>query len=776
MKTFLTSILLLGAFLFPSILQAQRIAGPAKVISKYKKDGSELFAEPSTITELELQGYLGNCGIVSNLSFFGSSTQYGKFEQESTNSGLKKGLIIATGNVSNASGPNDSESTGNSTGGSYDSDLLTKSQGATLYDAAGFQFDLTATKEIFSVWAVFGSDEYLEYTGSNYNDIFAIFFKENKNGSGNIYENIAAIPGSTLPIKINTVNQGSAGTNGNLANLQPPFGSMQYSKYFINNPVGSQGIEYDGYTIPLLVQKPMIIGTTYHIKFAIADAGDAVFDSGLFITSDSFQVNGVAQPIVNFKTSTCGNTIAIDNKTKYADQYVWDFGDGTQSNEVNPTHTYQSSGIYPIILTSKNQANLTQTKQKNIDLDATIELSSFNVAQIECASKGSINLKVNTKANTILYKWSDQTQTKSLDANDCVVNFDRNDLEEGSYSLEVTAKGEVKTFGPYNISNPSKLISVSADIKPSCTNQNFGQINLNFGLNKPFNIDWSQDKTLHNNSAINLAPGNYQVSITDNHGCVEKYDYNVPETMLQLNGIAVNNANCKGDVGEIQFSLSQSAYTKCDLYNASNQLIQTLKSSSDFHFTNLALGEYSCKLSDENGCESNLSIEVPLDKATESKVLSAAINEGTISKIIISSKYGILPLTYQWSDGFTGNTRLNVNANIAYQITITDAIGCTEVVLINKANPHKGLSGLIAFPVPGNQYVNIRSQNETEIVDSNLWTCIITDANGKVIKLEKNVTQDGLQLNTSSLPNGLYFVHIQSSTDKKVLVLPVLHR
>ena len=86
------------------------------------------------------------------------------------------------------------------------------------------------------------------------------------------------------------------------------------------------------------------------------------------------------------------------------------------------------------------------------------------------------------------------------------------------------------------------------------------------------------------------------------------------------------------------------------------------------------------------------------------------------------------------------------------------------------------MGGLIAYPVPGNQYVNIRSQNEAEIVDSNLWTCIVTDASGKVIKLEKNATQDGLQLNTSSLPNGLYFVYIQSSTDRKVLVLPVLHR
>lgn len=772
MKTFLTSILLLGVFLLPSFVQAQRVAGPAKVISKYKKEDNNLYAVPSAITELELQDFLGNCGIVSNLSFIGSPTQIGKFEKASTNSGLKKGLIIASGNVSNANGPNDGNGTGNAAGGGSDPDLQAINIQSTLYDAAGFEFDLTATKEFFSIWTVFGSDEYLEYTGSNFNDIFAILFKEGNQA----YENIATIPGTILPISINTVNQGSPGSNGNIENVQAPYGSLQYSNYFIDSTLGSTGIEYDGYTIPLLVQKPMNIGTTYHIKFIIADASDAVFDSGLFITSDSFQVNGVAQPMVNFKTSTCGNTIAIDNKTKYADQYVWDFGDGTQSTETNPTHTYQSAGIYPIILTSKNQANLTQTKQKNVDLDANIELSSFNIAQTDCPSKGSINLKVNTKANKILYKWSDQAQAKNIDVNDCVVNFDRNDLEEGSYSIEITANGQAKTFGPYNISNPSKIINVTSEIIPTCLNQKLGQINLSFGLNKPYNIDWSQDKTLHEFSALNLSPGDYQVSITDNRGCIEKFEYSVPETKFQLNNIKVINANCKGNVGEIQFSLLQIANTKCNLYNASNQLIQTLNSSSDFHFTNLASGEYSCKLSDANGCESDFNIEVPLEKATESKALSAANSEGIIPKIIISSKYGILPLTYQWSDGYTGSSRQNVNANIAYQVTITDAIGCTEIVNINKTNPHTGLGGLIAYPVPGNQYVNIRSQNEAEIVDYNLWTCIVTDASGKVIKLEKNVTQEGLQLNTSSLPNGLYFVHIQSSADKKVLVLAVLHR
>ena len=773
MKTFLTSILLLGVFLYPSFVQAQRVAGPAKVISKHKKDGTDFFAQSSTFTEIQLQDFLGNCGTVSNLTFIGAPSQIGKFENGLEWAGMEKGLIIASGDVSNANGPNVGNGTGNNTGGGSDPDLAALSKSFILNDAAGFEFDLTASSEYFNVFLVFGSDEYDEYVGSLFNDIFAVLFKEaSKN-----YENIANIPGTTLPISINTVNQGSPSPTGNLANLQPPLGSLLYSYYYYSYPVGSPEIEYDGFTNVFSAYKAMKIGNTYHIKFVIADASDHIFDSGLLITSDFYTGGIIADPLVNFKTSSCGNTVTIDNQTKYAAENLWDFGDGTQSTDVNPApHTYQTKGNYHIELVSKSQANIIRSMKKNIILDPSLELSDLIYEQIGCNNKGHISLKLNTTAKNLMYKWSDQAQAQNLEVNNCVVTLDRSELDAGSYSLEINNNGNLQTFGPYNIINPKKQIDITADIKPSCINKNLGQINLSFGLNKPYNIDWSQDESFHDFSAVNLAPGNYQVSITDNHGCVEKYEYNVPETKIKLNEIAVVNANCKGDVGEIQFSLAQNAYTKCDLYNASNQLIQTLNSSSDFHFTNLALGEYSCKLSDENGCESNLSIEVPLDKATESKVLSAANNEGIVPKIIISSKYGALPLTYNWSDGYTGSTRQNVNANIAYQVTITDAIGCTEIVNINKGNPHTGLGGLIAYPVPGNQYVNIRSQNEAEIVDSNLWTCIVTDASGKVIKLEKYATQDGLQLNTSSLPNGLYFVHIQSSTDRKVLVLPVLHR
>lgn len=46
-----------------------------------------------------------------------------------------------------------------------------------------------------------------------------------------------------------------------------------------------------------------------------------------------------------------GNTIAFTNLSDgFIDQVIWDFGDGTTSNDYNPIHTWQQAGIYQVCL------------------------------------------------------------------------------------------------------------------------------------------------------------------------------------------------------------------------------------------------------------------------------------------------------------------------------------------------------------------------------------------------------------------------------------------
>lgn len=46
--------------------------------------------------------------------------------------------------------------------------------------------------------------------------------------------------------------------------------------------------------------------------------------------------------------------VTFTNKSKYADSYKWNFGDGTTSTEESPVHKYSKKGVYAVTLTVYN--------------------------------------------------------------------------------------------------------------------------------------------------------------------------------------------------------------------------------------------------------------------------------------------------------------------------------------------------------------------------------------------------------------------------------------
>ena len=66
----------------------------------------------------------------------------------------------------------------------------------------------------------------------------------------------------------------------------------------------------------------------------------------------------IAETIAELPTS---QTIKFLNTSIHADHYLWDFGDGSTSEETNPTHTYTSAGLFDINLTIFNSNACTQT-------------------------------------------------------------------------------------------------------------------------------------------------------------------------------------------------------------------------------------------------------------------------------------------------------------------------------------------------------------------------------------------------------------------------------
>src|SRR5690606_35828975 len=126
---------------------------------------------------------------------------------------------------------------------------------------------------------VFGSEEYLEFVGMGYNDVFGFFLS----GPGitgpysNNAINMALVPGTPTPVAIDNVN----------ATLNAAYYVDNGDGYSSPQNSSAQYIQFDGFTVPLTASAQVQCGQTYHLKIAVQDAGDAVFDSGVFLEAGS---------------------------------------------------------------------------------------------------------------------------------------------------------------------------------------------------------------------------------------------------------------------------------------------------------------------------------------------------------------------------------------------------------------------------------------------------------------------------------------------------------
>ena len=220
--------------------------------------------------------------------------------------GFESGVILGSGAVSDVVGPNTASGTTTLFGLPGDPDLDGLIPGFSTFDASVLEFDFACPVgvDVASFKYVFASEEYPEFVNTPLNDTFGFFL----NGT-----NIALLPDNITPVAINNVNGGNpvecgdsvdndADTliDGADSDCTAPLDNIvgeanANTAFFINNDIfaldGAAAppvdIEADGLTVVLGAQGAINPGTN-HIKPAIADAGDSVLDSWVFIEAGSF--------------------------------------------------------------------------------------------------------------------------------------------------------------------------------------------------------------------------------------------------------------------------------------------------------------------------------------------------------------------------------------------------------------------------------------------------------------------------------------------------------
>jgi len=220
---------------------------------------------------------------ITNVTITGSDKSVGTFSSGAL--GISTGIILSSGDVATAIGPNNSSGAGEGLGTEGDSQLDSIVSPNTTNDAAILEFDVVTATPVFTISYVFASEEYREYVDTAYNDVFAFYVDG---------VNIALTPGSNNPVSINTINH------------------LRNTSFYRDNETGTD-TQFDGFTVPMLAVAYVEPRVSHHIKIAIADAGDSILDSAVFIEQGG--VSGTTAPIlippVSVIHANVGDTIDV---------------------------------------------------------------------------------------------------------------------------------------------------------------------------------------------------------------------------------------------------------------------------------------------------------------------------------------------------------------------------------------------------------------------------------------------------------------------------------
>lgn len=234
----------------------------------------------------------------------------GSFTATNSNLGLAAGLILSSGQVTAAAGAASGFS-GNGNGTGSDPDLESVAGGATMFDKAVLEFDFIPTGDTLKFRYVFASEEYPLYVCSPFNDPFG-FFLSGPGISGPYTGgavNIALVPGTSVPIAINTINPGVPGGGypaSTCAASDPNW--VANSVYYVNNSAGTT-VVYNGMTVVMQFTYLVQCGLTYHIKFGVGDITDSSYDSAVFLEAGSFVSTGQVIPTLSQATGVIGSTM-----------------------------------------------------------------------------------------------------------------------------------------------------------------------------------------------------------------------------------------------------------------------------------------------------------------------------------------------------------------------------------------------------------------------------------------------------------------------------------
>lgn len=297
------------------------------------------------------------CVPVSNISWrtgntngYDSSNGIGYFKNTNPAFPLSNGVILSTGNVENAPGPNTSQLNDGNTAWTGDTDLEATLLAAGIAmkstNATVLEFDFVPFSPNFDFQFLFASEEYGNFQ-CQFSDAFAFLLTNKSTG---VTTNLAVVPNTTDPISVVTIRNSIY--NSSCSSENPSF----FGTFNGGTNGTSSATNFNGQTVVMNASSTTLIpNTTYHIKLVIADRKDNQADSAIFLGANSFNVGqdvlGPDLTIAN-KTAICdkGTHTLISGLDPAIYSFTWTFNGNTIGGNT-PDLTVSQAGIYGLTYT-----------------------------------------------------------------------------------------------------------------------------------------------------------------------------------------------------------------------------------------------------------------------------------------------------------------------------------------------------------------------------------------------------------------------------------------
>jgi hypothetical protein len=332
-------------------------------------------------------------------------------------------------------------------------------------------------------------------------------------------------------------------------------------------------------------------------------------------------------------------------------------------------------------------------------------------------------------------------------------------LPAGIYQVTLTDfRGCTRTSVPATVIEPEQeLRIVLDDLKPDRCGLNQGSITVRAaGGRAPYTYWWNNGLTTA--SIQGLPPGLYQVTVSDQLGCVrtsEEYEVVRPAEPLEVASANVVDIACRGDSTGAIVPVIEGG-TPPYQYAWSNGATTPQVSA-------LPAGTYTLTVVDAAGCFRFWMFPITQPGTTLSLSWSADSNS-TGWSITVAPLGGEPPYSIQWdaaAGGHIGPTAQGLSAG-TYRVTVADANGCVRIAAISvgtvgvNARP-KYLSSARIAPNPTSTYSRLQLALAAPI-GGRIW--VLSPVGQRLVEysFESHAASQEWLLDATPLPSGLYVV------------------